>query len=744
MRIKLQGQPFEVLRVLLERHNEIVSKEELQARLWQDGTTVDFDHSLGTAVNKIRQALGDSAENPRFVQTIARRGYRFIAPLRFLEEAPAELPAEEAVPLSAVIQSAPSRGHAAATNRIVSLSESVVPAPEARLAPARPHLVPPIPVALEDPYPDEPSRRHHLAPILITEAAVLILVAFLAFTWWRSAQHPTPFAIHQITFSGMISPGEPEMEALPSLATDGPRLIAPIITEGASRLSQVSISEGQTTSLDLPPDIAGPAIGDISPDGTRLLVRNHLEGAPEQALWIVPTLGHEARRIPNLLAHDATWMPDGRHILFANGSSLFLAADDGSNVRKFADLSGRAFWLRWSPDGKLLRFTLLDPATHNTALWQIASDGTHPQAVFPANTAPTNECCGSWTSDSRYFVFQSTRGAASANATQNIWAVDNQHRWLDSNPFQVTNGPLSYQGPATARTGHTIFFLGLNARMSLLRFDLATHQFKPLRQDSSMMGHTQVSYDGRWIAWINQSDGSLWRSRADGSERLQLTSAPTEVFRMHWSADDLQLAIMARQPGTPWKISVLSNAGGSSQPLLDERRDQADPSFSPDGRQVVFGRPPDLMGVERDPKSIAIVDLATHRVDPLPGSAGLFSPSWSPDGHYISAFPLDQSGIRLFDTRTHTWRNLITRSAADPAWSHDGKWIFFHAFAEPGSPIYRVNVDSGELIRITGLSDLANTDVVDFYFSGLTQDDAPIITARMSTANAYSLNLDAR
>src|SRR6476659_4818065 len=81
VKIRLPGQPFEVLAAMLERPGEVVTREELQKRLWPDGTFVDFDHSLNNAINKIREVLGDSAESPRFVETLARRGYRFIAPV---------------------------------------------------------------------------------------------------------------------------------------------------------------------------------------------------------------------------------------------------------------------------------------------------------------------------------------------------------------------------------------------------------------------------------------------------------------------------------------------------------------------------------------------------------------------------------------------------------------------------------------------------------------------------------------
>ena len=80
LKLKLSGQPFQVLAILLERPGEVVTREELQKRLWPD-TFVDVDHNLNTAINKIREALGDSSENPRFVETLPRRGYRFIAPV---------------------------------------------------------------------------------------------------------------------------------------------------------------------------------------------------------------------------------------------------------------------------------------------------------------------------------------------------------------------------------------------------------------------------------------------------------------------------------------------------------------------------------------------------------------------------------------------------------------------------------------------------------------------------------------
>src|SRR5579871_2975844 len=86
VRIRLQGQPYILLTALLKQQGEVVTREELRRELWPEGTFVDFDHSLGTAVNKLREVLGDSAANPRFVETMHRRGYRFIAPITAVGE----------------------------------------------------------------------------------------------------------------------------------------------------------------------------------------------------------------------------------------------------------------------------------------------------------------------------------------------------------------------------------------------------------------------------------------------------------------------------------------------------------------------------------------------------------------------------------------------------------------------------------------------------------------------------------
>src|SRR5215831_10423356 len=136
VRLRLQGQPIQVLTLLLEQAKNVVTREELRQKLWASDTFVDFDHSLNTAINKVREALGDSAASPRFVETLARRGYRFIAPVQI----PAPISAEPAM----AVQTAQANGAAADAGAITSAPASR-PGPAPAAAPLHPEIEVPIP-----------------------------------------------------------------------------------------------------------------------------------------------------------------------------------------------------------------------------------------------------------------------------------------------------------------------------------------------------------------------------------------------------------------------------------------------------------------------------------------------------------------------------------------------------------------------------------------------------------------------
>ena len=336
----------------------------------------------------------------------------------------------------------------------------------------------------------------------------LCAIGFLAGAHLKS-RPSAPLRILQITAPGSVSPGDPFLENLPEVASDGVRLYFPQVEGDRTRLAQTPIASGEISDLTLPSEIIAPLLADISEDASRLLIRNRVAGEPEQTIWIVPSAGGTARQIPGIRAHDATWMPDDQHILYANGNALFVAREDGSDVRQFAAVPGRGFWLRWSPDGRKLRMTLLNPRNHETTLWEIGSSGQDLHALFPGWSTPASECCGSWTSDGNYFVFQSSHTGGA-----NIWALQEKHSLFGppSGPLQLTNGPLDYQAPVAAHGGHEIFFIGNNVRSDLLQYSASTKSFVSYGVGLTAAYRVEFSHDGSLMAWISQ-DGSLWRSR---------------------------------------------------------------------------------------------------------------------------------------------------------------------------------------------------------------------------------------
>jgi hypothetical protein len=147
------------------------------------------------------------------------------------------------------------------------------------------------------------------------------------------------------------------------------------------------------------------------------------------------------------------------------------------------------------------------------------------------------------------------------------------------------------------------------------------------------------------------------------------------------------------------------------------------------------------MGKENAARTLQILHLQSGQVETVPDSDGLFSPRWSPDGHYIAALSLDQRQVRLLTLATHQWTTLAVPSGADPVWSSDSRSLFLHASLDPSQPIDRVSIPDGRVETVIRLADTQQKDAVDFVFGGLTLDNRPLIRTRVFTGNVYSLDL---
>ncbi|MDE1175693.1 MAG: winged helix-turn-helix domain-containing protein [Edaphobacter sp.] len=700
-RIKLQGQPFRVLAELVQRPGQVITREELQERVWDPGTNVDFDHSLGTAINKIREALGDNADNPRFVETLTRRGYRFIAPVTLLDT-----PSPAPVPLISDAGTAPNSDETEPEAFAAAAEEVRNPSAKAEL-----------------------HGRHWMRWLLVPG---LLAAATAGYFIGRSRVAPQVPSLRQITHAQRVLPGGDALESFPVTVTDGLHLFASVIRDGGVHLERITIAGGGSEPIVLPDEIAGPAIADISHDGSHLLVRSHASNQSEQPLFIVPASGWSAQRMMHVLAHDATWMPDDQNVLYAADNELFETSPNGSASVHYASLPGRAFWLRWSPDGKVLRFTLFNPLEHTLALWELSAKDHRPHPLLGDWSPARKVCCGNWLPDGGGFVFEVTQGAAS-----DVWLL----RKGSSQPVRLTDGPLAYQGPVPARTQQRVFLTGMSSEGEVQLLHPGAHEFVPARSFYSGAHRLEQTRDGNWMAWVD-TDGRLWRARSDGSELLQLTPGDLQVFSAHWSPDGSRLALMARATSGAWSIYQVLADGSDLEPLLQSDSNAADPTWSPDGKTIVVGQGPDLMGKDAAPRTIQMLDVKSHQLTTLPDSRGLFSPRWSLDGLYIVALSLDQKQLRLYDVAKKQWRVLSNRSAADPVWSEDSKWIYTDAFMDSGQPVYRVSIADGHIEELGGMANLHSTEFSDMVLCGLLHDGTIAVRARLTTANLFSLDLD--
>ena len=147
------------------------------------------------------------------------------------------------------------------------------------------------------------------------------------------------------------------------------------------------------------------------------------------------------------------------------------------------------------------------------------------------------------------------------------------------------------------------------------------------------------------MAYVSYPEGTLWKSKLDGSQRLQLSYPPLSPILPQWSPDGKEIAFFDASPSQKMKSYTVSTDGGAPREMIPEDlQNQWDPNWSPDGTRIVFG------GAFFDlSPTIRILDVKTHQISTLPGSKGLFSPHWSPDGRYVVAMPCDSHGLMLFD-----------------------------------------------------------------------------------------------
>ena len=687
VKVKLQEQPFLILAVLLERPGSIVTREELHKKLWPEDTFVDFDLSLNSAVKKLRQVLNDDSDNPRFVETLYRRGYRFIA----------------------LVNGVDSTEQAQQLDRPPELA-----APGTR--------------------PQTPSRSK-----TIFIASVVAIAALMSAAVWLRPPLPGPriLSITQLTHDNLPKD---------QLVSDGPRLYFDEEVNGHQVLSQVSTEGGEVSQIPTP--FSDVSVLELSPTVSELLVRsldvqNVLMSTNFTGpLWLIPLPAGSPRRLGSIVAAGAALSPEGKKLVYANGQDLYLAQADGSNPRKLVSVNGSPLTPKFSPDGTRVRFTVLDRNIGSFTLWEAAASGSAPHPLLPAWRQATAECCGTWTADAKYFFFVAFRG------NPQIWALPEHTDLLHkhtSQPLQVTNGPLSYYSPVPGRDGHKLFVVGEQPRAELLRYDSRSGQFTPFLSGLSA-GQLDFSRDSQFLTYVTYPDGALWRSRADGSDARQLTYPPLATSLPRWSPDGKRIAFSAAADTTfLLQAFVISADGGAPQQLShDESRELADPNWAPDGNSLIFSRGPAFGGTKPEDFVLVRLDLKTGQLSIVQGSTGLYAPRWSPDGRYLCALNTNQNKLMLLQVDSGQWSEFATGQDIEyPNWSGDSEELFFETNLDGARVLFRVNLATRRSERVLSLAGIRRVSLpFGVQWTGLAPDNSALIMRDVGIREIYAIRLD--
>jgi len=680
--LPLEPKVFDTLLVLVENHTRVVSKDELMKAVWGADTFVE-EGSLTRNVSLLRKTLAEGHDDTLCIATFPKRGYQFVAPVRKVTGLD---PSEPAM-----------IGHgdfgAVAGNR----------------------------------HPQgAPLRR---IAVLAGSAAVLALA--LGYRFVRPLPAPVVLGHQALSGDGREKRGP--------LVTDGRKLYFEEKVDGKWGLTVVPTSGGELSTYSLPSsDIT---ISDIAPDGSELIGWENIPGSATGRLLVWPTPNGPWENLAGLHGTWPAWSPERGRIAYSDGiHSLFVAGRGGESPRKVASVRGRPQELRWSPDGKSLRFSQRDPTSEISSVWEVLVEDGQPYPLLTGWKHPAGS--PAWADDGTYSLFTSV-----SNDGPDIWARRencNPFRWWCREPTRIAATPSGYRESLPSRDGKKLFVMCGHHKRELARFDMKSGKFAPYLPNV-LAADLDFSPDGKWIAYVQLPQRTLWRSRPDGSNASPLIVSGAEIYSPHWSPDGKQIAYMAVSAEKQYKACVVPAEGGPPRQFLPGAGEEGVPTWSRDGNFVIFGDV--LHGLHASEMAIHLLDIRNQQSSELPGSNGLWAPRWSPSGRYIAALSLGDEAkgnlascpaLLLYDVRTSNWTTLANvENIRNLAWSRDGQYAYFHT-GPTDLGLYRVNLASRKVER---LASLKGFETVRDDWIGVAPDGSPLIIGDTQIDEVYSLDV---
>ena len=549
--------------------------------------------------------------------------------------------------------------------------------------------------------------------------AVALIIFFVLFAANAHAPVLGPLNSEQITFT-------PELKDGP-IVTDGSRLYF------QSQGHPVEMSTKGGAEAPLRASLSGMNVLDISPDATEMLAvkPDPNDEAGQGSIWSVPVLGGSARMVRSQIARAARYSPDGRSIAYTDLQSVYVSERDGSNPRKIWDAPGRIDLPYFSPDSRRLRVTVAGNNASvglrevNARLWELNADGTHPHRLDFDWPHAADQQLGQWTPDGKRFVFLSSREGVS-----NLYELVDPpwfEPWKRPTAVRITGGQLDVLSATPSRDSSGMFIIGRVAQGAMRVYEPKIKWFVPFL-DGLAASAFVISPDKQWMVYTDYPRHYLWRSKLDGSDKLQLTNIYASMPQ--WSPDSKKIVF------SDWhQLYLVSVDGGAAEKLIPEAASEVAPTWSPDGKSIMFNDfpyPGQIHGIK-------VLDLNTRKISVMPGAESFYVPSWSPDGKYMVAIAQNPSRMVLYSAQSGTWKDLKKFDVGWGywVWAGDSKSISM-AVIEDKPGIYRLTIADGAWSEIAKFGGLALGNDGAEGFPSLTSDGQIVMMSDTSVVQIYS------